>query len=307
VAVSGNRPPEFSPLPAVFGSVLTPLILTNIAADPDLTNTITYSMLPGAPTNAHLNSAKGIFYWTPARQQSPSTNTITLRAMDDGTPRLSNTVSFVIYVNDYLEMTVGSTVLLAGDSTNVPIDLFSSTPISDFQCAIQFPTDRLTNATIDALLPADTASLSVQPSDPGTALLVFTAMPGHTFQGTQHVGRLNFTTVSNQTSAFVPLLIGSLAGTRSEAGFAPTPLANGGRAVIIGEQPLLDKLLLVTNKYRVTLYGNRNTTYQMQYATSLDAAALWNFRLNVPLTTTVSNVSLGTLGAPPLFFRAVLP
>jgi len=39
----------------------------------------------------------------------PQYQPIVLRVVDDGLPPLSNTVSFTIFVNDYIEATAGST------------------------------------------------------------------------------------------------------------------------------------------------------------------------------------------------------
>jgi len=86
---------------------------------------------------------------------------------------------------------------------NIAIDLFSSAALSHSQCLLQFPADRITNATVTALLPG-MAGVSLLEQNPGTYLLSLTAMSGQTLQGTQHLARLNFASITNQTSAFVP-------------------------------------------------------------------------------------------------------
>jgi hypothetical protein len=42
--------------------------------------------------------ASGLFTWTPSPAQAPSTNTITARASDNGTPSMSATVAFHVFV-----------------------------------------------------------------------------------------------------------------------------------------------------------------------------------------------------------------
>jgi hypothetical protein len=69
------------------------------ASDADLPRQlISYSLDPGSATNAALDSASGIFSWTPLARQTPSTNFFIVRATDNGTPPLSTTESFVVTV-----------------------------------------------------------------------------------------------------------------------------------------------------------------------------------------------------------------
>src|SRR6185503_10065563 len=82
-------------------SVGTLLSVTNSASDTDLpVNLLSYSLDPGFPTGADISSPGGVLTWTPAPAQSPSTNSITIRVTDDGSPSMSATRTFqVIVVN----------------------------------------------------------------------------------------------------------------------------------------------------------------------------------------------------------------
>jgi hypothetical protein len=53
-----------------------------------------------APLGASINPATGVLTWTPSPDQVPSTNLITIRVTDDGTPNLSDTKSFTVVVNE---------------------------------------------------------------------------------------------------------------------------------------------------------------------------------------------------------------
>ncbi|MCX8158004.1 MAG: PA14 domain-containing protein [Verrucomicrobiae bacterium] len=69
------------------------------ASDPDIpANTLTYS-LENAPAGATLHPTTGLFQWTPSLAQSPSTNVITVRVTDNGTPNLSAASTFMVIVN----------------------------------------------------------------------------------------------------------------------------------------------------------------------------------------------------------------
>ena len=96
-----NRPPTLSPIPNQSLIAGQNLVLTNLAADPDLpAQTLTWN-LASAPAGAAiqpLNLTNGIITWRPAMAQSPSTNTLSVMVTDNGTPGLSATQSFRVSV-----------------------------------------------------------------------------------------------------------------------------------------------------------------------------------------------------------------
>jgi hypothetical protein len=72
---------------------------TAAATDPDLpAQTLTFALESGAPTGASIDASTGAFTWTPTTAQAPSTNTITIRVTDDGSPAQSQTASFEVIV-----------------------------------------------------------------------------------------------------------------------------------------------------------------------------------------------------------------
>ena len=96
-----NRPPTLSPIPNQSLIAGQTLVLTNLAADPDLpAQTLTWN-LASAPAGAAiqpLNLTNGLITWRPAMAQSPSTNTLSVMVTDNGTPGLSTTQSFRVTV-----------------------------------------------------------------------------------------------------------------------------------------------------------------------------------------------------------------
>jgi hypothetical protein len=96
-----NTAPVLSSIADRVISVGTLLSITNSASDSDLpANLLSYSLEPGFPGGAGITSPGGVLTWTPAQNQSPSTNSITVRVSDDGAPALSATRTFqVIVVN----------------------------------------------------------------------------------------------------------------------------------------------------------------------------------------------------------------
>jgi hypothetical protein len=71
------------------------------ASDPNLpVQALTFSLDAGAPAGATIDPATGVFAWTPAFAQGPSTNQIVVRVTDDGVPPLSTARSFSVVVRE---------------------------------------------------------------------------------------------------------------------------------------------------------------------------------------------------------------
>src|SRR5208337_1352603 len=76
----------------------TPLSFTASATDTDQPpQTLTFALGSGAPAGAAI-STNGVFAWTPAAAQAPSTNLITVTVTDNGVPPLSDSQSFTVVV-----------------------------------------------------------------------------------------------------------------------------------------------------------------------------------------------------------------
>ena len=216
-----------------------------------------------------------------------------------------------MWVKDYVEATIGSTTVLAGETTNtVPVDFFTSAPLLTLDYVLRFNGLRLTNLVIEPLAPG-IANVSLLQSDANTAsataTLSFVAMGGNTLQGTQRLARVRFTAVTNQISAFVPLDIDSMNVTMSPS-LAPTLVATDGRIAVIGAQPLLDAHFTAAGARELGLYGRRNTTYLVQYSTNLANITNWIQRgnalamgANLYRTVPVGNIPNTNL---PAVFRA---
>src|SRR5205807_2554831 len=92
-----NRAPTLAPIANKTVTETTLLMFTNSATDPDPGPTLTYSLAPGAPTNAAVNTTSGVFSWTPTAAQI-GTNNFTVTVTDHGVPPLSDTKSFSVMV-----------------------------------------------------------------------------------------------------------------------------------------------------------------------------------------------------------------
>jgi hypothetical protein len=89
--------------------------ITNTAVDPDFpTNVLSFTLDPGAPGGASINPTSGVFTWTPSAAQAPSTNLITVRVTDDGSPALSDAKSFTLVVNSVAELRLTGIAMSSG-------------------------------------------------------------------------------------------------------------------------------------------------------------------------------------------------
>jgi len=75
------------------------LTFTNTATDSDSpANALTYNLDPGAPPIASIDSSTGVFTWTTTSADANTTNAVTIRVTDDGTPALDDSKSFTVTV-----------------------------------------------------------------------------------------------------------------------------------------------------------------------------------------------------------------
>jgi pectate lyase len=96
VVTAANTAPTLTPVPDTNIIAGVTLNITNVATDPDLP--LTFSLL-SAPGNASLGAASGVFSWRPLISQAGTTNHITVKVTDNGTPNLSAIQSFNIIVS----------------------------------------------------------------------------------------------------------------------------------------------------------------------------------------------------------------
>jgi len=144
---------------------LSTLVVTNRAVDADVpTNTFTFSLV-AAPAGAKLDPVTGVLAWTPTASQAGSTNVITVKVTDNGTPPSSGSGSFTVIV------TQPNTALVLG----VPTDDPATRAIREIVDTL------LVTNTVSASAPAVAPfaySLVLAPTgvnlNPGTGLLAWT-------------------------------------------------------------------------------------------------------------------------------------
>ena len=143
VGKAANSPPTLASVPDLTINAGATLVTTNSAFDPDApSQTLTFSLM-GAPANAGLSTNNGtnaVFTWRPMVSQANTTNTITIKVTDNGSPPLSASQSFTITVNPLAPPTVSSIAASAGQislvvdgPTGPDYSLLASTNLTDWQ------------------------------------------------------------------------------------------------------------------------------------------------------------------------------
>src|SRR5262245_47038363 len=164
------------------GSVLT---VTASATDADVpANTLTYSLDPGAPAGASINSTSGLFSWTPSEAQGPGSYPITVRATDSGTPSLSDAKTFTVTVNEVNSAPVlaviadrtvneGSllTVSVSATDNDVPTNTLTFSLVSPPAGASINATSGLLSWTPSEAQGAGSYTITVQVTDSGSPAL----------------------------------------------------------------------------------------------------------------------------------------
>ena len=90
-----NNPPVLVPIHDLTVHAGTLVLFTNSASDYDVpAQSLTFTLDPGYPSGASVDPSTGVFAWPTTLAQAGTTNPITVRVTDNGTPALSDTRTF---------------------------------------------------------------------------------------------------------------------------------------------------------------------------------------------------------------------
>lgn len=292
------------------------LIISNSASDNNLPpKPLTFSLGPGAPTNATIDPIAGRFEWRPTAAQAVtqgpdktllphSTNVFAVIVTDNGTPPLSATQQFTVIVtavgSEYT-LALGSTNLLVGATSSVPVTLQSSLPLTNLTTLLQVPTALLTNLTLLSVSPEILSTL-LQPQGSNQYAITLALNPALSPGTSRTLAQLGFTAVAQTNSAIAKLLLPQISAVQADGEIAAKPAAYGGRIFVIGQQPLMDASLGNNGSRVLTIYGKPGSSYQIGYNTNLEMAN-WVPLGRLPMTNQSSVVSPDQ-SAPQIFYHA---
>jgi hypothetical protein len=277
------------------------LAITNIVSDADEpTPSFSYSLGPNAPAGTAI-STNGIFIWAPDCSQGSTTNLIAVMVTASGNPRQTNLILFNVVVGECVQVGVGSTVVQAGQSACLPVNLLSTVGLTNLSFTLTFPANRFNNWSIASNNPAMGAS-SVQVLDASHASFAVDARPGQVLQGPTLAGSICFGTLSG-SSAFVPLEVGSVSGIKSDGVPVGNISGGSGQVAVLSAAPLLAASLSTNQLRLLSLYGNPGSTYKIEWKTNLLQGA-WTPGWTIVLTN-LSQTFIGVgMEGPTVFYRA---
>jgi hypothetical protein len=125
--------------------------------------TLTYS-LSNAPAGAGINPASGVFSWVTTNAAAPGTNLITVRVTDNGTPALSDSLTFSVFVSSLPQFT-GAT---AGSNGQIQIK-FNTLPGQTYQVQFKNSLAEASWTTLGGTVPGTGSSQTVSDDLAGSA------------------------------------------------------------------------------------------------------------------------------------------
>jgi len=235
--------------------------------------------------------------------QAGLNQTFTLTFSADFATALSTLISLN---TDLLTLQVGSAVLRAGQTGSVPVSASVNTNLTSIDLTLQIPPGHLTNLVLQSLTPAlDPAASTVVPQGDTIWKLHLAALSGQTIIGSNILAQIGFTTISNQTSAFVPLQVTALDATKSETSAISRKSVLSGRVVVIANQSLLEAGVAPDGSRQLTLYGKAWMSYAILYSTNLIDSSSWSQVVHFAQTNIVTVVAGLGSPAPNAFYRAL--
>jgi hypothetical protein len=204
----------------------------------------------------------------------------------------------------YLNLAVGLALAQAGQSGSLPIQLLNGSGITNLTLALQLPTGDFSSLSVQ-LVSGQLNSASLHVVNSGLVSLNLGAGYGQTLQGAQELAQLNFTVVTNQASAIVPVIPQVQQAVSADGSLTTNFQAQAGQILIIGRQPILQPLPATPGGVRsLALFGNPGANYELQASTNLSNPVAWRNVLSIPMTNLVQLVSGLDTNPPAIFYRA---
>ena len=306
VVIQVIKPPVLAPIPNYTINEGTLLSFAASATESNLPpRTLSFSLGAGAPTNAAIDPASGLFKWRPTAAQAPGTNFISVIVTDSGVPPLSATQQFEVVVRpvdvEFL-LGLGSTNVLVGNSSSVAVTLQSGLPLSNITAILQVPTAKLTNFNLQAASPEIVSTL-LQPLGTNLYSINLTLDPALSPGTSRTLAQLGFLAVPQAHSEIAPLNLLQLQGVNADGSAAAKPGTANGQVYVIGAEPLLAAAPGSESHLALSLFGNPGSSYELDYSTNL-LGGNWQFGWRVPLTNTVATFDV-TETLPRMFYRVM--
>ena len=236
--------------------------------------------------------------WSTAQTLTLTNVTETLLWPNQGGPAL-----FFRLEQQYLaQLSLGSAVVLAGQSGCVPLTLQSTVSLTNLSFNVTVSAGNLTGLAFTPVAPAIGSSHLTMINASNAVVTVATA-PGMTLNGTLQLGNLCFTALSNQVTAVAPMLLSAPSATKADGTALSDIVAVSGRITVVARQPYLEATRGPGNLVQLTLYGIPGTTCVLQTTASI--LGPWTPVQSLTITNVPETLLWPNQGEPARFFRLV--
>jgi len=298
--VSTNLPPVLTPVTNQIVSVGNTLTIPVIVSNPSGgLNGLHFGLLD-APSGLIINPVTGTIFFAPSPDQGGTTNLVTIVVTNGGVPPLSASESFLVFVPDYGQLTLGSGPVSVGQPGCLPLTLFSTASLTNLSFTVTLPTNHFTDLGFTPVAPAIGGSHLV-PIDSSNTLVTLATTPGMTLIGAEQLGNLCFTALPNQLTAVVPLLLTAPAAMKADGTALADIVAASGQVFLVGGQPYLLAVATSNNLVQLTLYGSVGTAGTLE--TALSVQGPWSPVTAVNFTNLSQTITWTNQGDPARFFR----
>jgi hypothetical protein len=303
VIVTDHTPPVLAAITNRTLHVGQGIRFTNVVNDPTVSSpTLQYSLGSGAPAGAWINPTNGHFGWNPGIAQASTTNNISVIVTDNGYPPMSATQSFTVVVQDYIAVSLGSTVVATNSTGSVALPVYASAPITNLQFTLIYPPDQLTNFTLlfnNVLV----GTASVTELAPGQAVFALGTGAGQSLLGSQPIGEIEFNSLVNQRSAFVYLQTGTPVALRTDGTLADYTVGGQGRVTIVGQESLVEAVLAGDGGRNLIVYGPLGASYQVESCNILGPERWTDTAMSITMTNLFQSFQLAPDTNSATFYR----
>jgi hypothetical protein len=298
-------PPTFFPVPDQIIDANAMLVVTNRASAALVAGERLQFTLLSGPAGARvkgISSTNAVFSWKPTCDQGGTTNLITIQAVNTNNS-LSATQSFYVVVPDCVQVSLGRSVVRAGETVSVPVALLSTVTLSNLAVAIDYPVARFTNASWLMVTQEVAGVAFFNAATNGEVDAAMDMRPGHTLRVATNVAFLALTANTKQQSAFVRIEAPVVLAWRPDGTRVTNSFGLAGRIVVVGEEPLMEAVPGTNNQVSLLQYAPTGSVIQIEARTNVFTSP-WQFLLQNTQTNLVQDSAKFTTPAPALFFRA---
>jgi hypothetical protein len=299
-----NQQPILNSVNVLFVNVLSNLVVTNTASEPNsVGRRFTYSLDAGAPQGMHINRNTGVLRWAPPLWAGGNSYVATVHVVDNATPPASSAANLTVQVGNGVVVSFSQAVAAAGQTGSATMNLFSSAMITNLSFTLGAPSGLVNNVTLTSLMPGVVA-VKQSPVGAVQSTVTLTTTNGAALVGSNAVVQVNFTVAAGLTSSFQSLLSTSVASQQTDGTAVPTAIGTSGELVLVGRQSLVEGRVLANGEQDLYLYGPLTSNYVVQSTSTPANSNSWKTAFSGTFTNLTQPFKTVNSTNMMIFFRA---